>query len=1285
MVLKGEFAMSASEPASEPASELVLRFATPDLVNLSYAGTDSGEVPFASPVTDQDRRDLSWYVETYGARSLGEADDAEAQRIKARLPEIGKALFAAVFGEDRGAQRLFDRFQDVQDGTRVLTIETRHAPILSLPWELLHDPTGVFLFRERPRISVRRRISGATRGRAPFVLRAKPRLHLLFVVSRPDGAGFLDPRADAAAVIQAVMDKAPGRVAWEVLRPATLDALAARLDDATAPAVDILHFDGHGVFHQVSAHGAPGPRHPAAEVPVGGCLLFEQADGSARTVSAEDLAKNLFRARVGLVVLSACQSAALDAGGDPMASVAGGLTATGIPAILAMTHAVLAVTTRQLFGQFYASLAKSRGIAGALDDARAWLDNNPEKFEVQRGSTRRMLKLDDWFLPALFQSGAETPMLTRNARIDSAVAPRDNLRPVHEAGFFGRRREIWQIERWFAAGTLRITLTGFGGVGKTELAQEAARWLLLTGPWRRAVLVDYAQVQSDDALGVALSTIGTVLGETLDSAEAAGRALAAEPSLLILDNLETPPREGLGPLLDAAAAWSRQGLTRVLLTTRTPDLGHPEYRSEGTRVHRRIALGGLGSAAQPDDALDWFRALRALPGADPGAEVPPPGRDDLIALFDQVDFHPLSIAVLAQQLRTRPAQQLGARLTALLDEAARSGIAAEGTPASLIASLRLSLDRLGEEERRVLGRLGVFQGGAMEPDLLAVTGLGDWPALRRHLESAALIQAESIPGVGPAYLRFHPTLAPLLWEGLDAKERDRLTLVHRRRYGQLAEYLYQSDSKVPDQARAVARRELPNLLQAVDRAVAAGDPNAVQFVNSVNLFLRSFGRTREAERLTRQAESAGDAVGSEAWFLAQSNRFEQLLSAGRAGQAAECCRSILRVLGETPSYRLALTLDDLGRCYREGGRPDEAEARFRRGLGVAEALVQDDRVRHLWAALHMHLAAVVADQGRFGEARASYGRALEVLRARGDLRSEGVVLEHIGLLALREGNLPEAARRYQEALTLSQRLREPAMEATAQHQLGRTYHEAGQWEQAERHYRDAAAIREPQGDLRGAAQTWNQLALICMATGRPEAAEAWYLKAIEGGKASGDNPLASAAAGNLAALLLDGPNRLAEARQLAEEALAIRETLDPGAAEIWKTYDLLARIADRESRSDAAAGYRRLARESKARFAGTARVVRGLAPLIAAVALAAGGDPKARSDVDEVIRHASQAGGEGAEFAQSMQRILAGERDPQSLCQRLSFEYGPVVEAILHAIADPAALAALLGESGPSP
>ena len=173
--------------------------------------------------------------------------------------------------------------------------------------------------------------------------------------------------------------------------------------------MDILHFDGHGVFD--TDGGLPErldnrtvnlaqvlsgqmlrdkkAEAPAESPPNTGYLLFEKADGQPDLVSAEKLGFNLHRRNVPLVILSACESAAQGDNDEPLGSVAVRLTAAGIPAVLAMTHSVLVHTTRALFGEFYEQLAGHRAIGEALDAARLYLSNNPEKYEVQRGPDRK--------------------------------------------------------------------------------------------------------------------------------------------------------------------------------------------------------------------------------------------------------------------------------------------------------------------------------------------------------------------------------------------------------------------------------------------------------------------------------------------------------------------------------------------------------------------------------------------------------------------------------------------------------------------------------------------------------------------------------------------------------------------------------------------------------------------------------------------------------------------------------------------------------------------------------
>jgi tetratricopeptide (TPR) repeat protein len=1384
--------------------ELNLRFPDSEHVIVRLGPDDDpGVSPFANPITDKDLRDLQWYVETYGAHSLGDPDDSEAARIAAQLPVWGGKLFGAVFRE-REAQRRFNSFQDAEDDSRLLTISGEHPEILALPWELLHDPAsgGGFLFMENPRISIRRRVAGVTGGRLPFQTVAKDSLHLLFVVSRPEDVGFLDPRADSLAVLDAIDEQAPGRVTCEFLRPATLDALVERLEDTTKPAVDILHFDGHGVFDREGGLPELAAEQkgillqlltgmivkdkktdaPAKSPPNTGYLLFEDSDGKPDFVSADKLGANLHRHKVSLVILSACQSAAVENGGKeaagsaegeaqavdkrPMGSVAARLTATGIPSVLAMTHSVLVHTTRMLFGQFYKELARQKGIGEALDNARRHLFNHPEKYEVQRGSDRVWLNLHDWFLPALYQPGTDGPLLKElkgKGRQGEALPVLTNLPKAPEGGFFGRKRDLWQIERWFADETRRITITGFGGQGKTALAQEAGRWLKRTGLFQAAVILRYNQIPSTDALAVAVSNIGSVLGESLIDADAAAEALRKTPTLVILDNLEALAPDSLRALLDAAVAWSEAGGSRVLCTTRRPDFNHAAYRVEGTNIHRRIVLDGLGTKQSPDDALEWFASLDKLP-PPPNWERPKAQdwRIALIELFDRVRFHPLSIRVLTQQLKTRRPAEVGGRLDELLSAPAtgtsRMAVPDEDTPAALLASLELSLDKLDAAARKVLPRLGVFQGGAMEEDLLIITGLGEsgqrrqleaalvaieageaaevfqamgrqvpnesqlqeivaslraqiaqlppsaggnlWPGLRRQLEAAALIEAEDIPGVSVPFLRFHPTLAPMLWAQLDETERNRLNAAHRHRYCALSGYLYQQDTPNPHQTRAIAWRELPNLLHAVHAALEAGDPDAGTFAECVNLFLGTiFGLKQEAERLTAKAQVSAGEAGSRAWFLAQSNRGEQLRKVGQVAEAAQVFQAILKQLGEKPTYERAGTLGRLGRCFLAGGRPDLAAQKSREAVDMLRGLDQSDNIRRETGVWLTDLADALAEQGKYGEARQAYQDGLKVAEELNDLRQQGVVLGQLGTLAMlegREGWFEEALAAFQAALALDQQLGEPAEQAVDWHQLGRVFQESGQWDEAERHYRESARIKEERGDLAAAAQTWNQLANVSILAGKPEAAEMWYRKAIEAMQRGSSGDRGAKAISNLAALLQTQPGRLAEARRLAEEALVISRTIDPGAAEIWKIYSILGEIGEKEAAATSddrlkaglqtkAHEYRRLAREARRNFAGTRHQLRRLAPLVLATVAACAGQAEGLQAVKQFQPMLAQAGTEGQALSRALDRILAGERDEASLCEGLGANSAMIVETILQGLADPSSLADLLPQEGDEP
>lgn len=243
------------------------------------------------------------------------------------------------------------------------------------------------------------------------------------------------------------------------------------------------------------------------------------------------------------------------------------------------------------------------------------------------------------------------------------------------------------------------------------------------------------------------------------------------------------------------------------------------------------------------------------------------------------------------------------------------------------------------------------------------------------------------------------------------------------------------------------------------------------------------------------------------------------------------------------------------------------------------------------------------------------------------------------------------------------------MEAVAWHQLGMVYQQAKQWEAAEQAYRQAARLKEEQGllgGMNGAGSTWDQLTQVCEATGRLPEAEQWYNKDLAACRAADDRPGMAITLSNLASLLFNQPARLDEARSLAEESLAIKETLDPAAAEIWNTYGLLALITTKQGENSLAAAYRSKSRQAYFAFPGWRQQLYRHEALIAMV-VQASREPDVRKELEQALNEA--AAGSIANRITAIRRILNGERDEAALYEPLNYMEAAVIRAILEGIA----------------
>jgi len=770
--------------------------------------------------------------------------------------------------------------------------------------------------------------------------------------------------------------------------------------------------------------------------------------------------------------------------------------------------------------------------------------------------------------------------------------------------------------------------------------------------------------------------------------------LKQKRTLVIADNLESIFPGGDAPLETAVRTHVWDVLLKlsqigagVLLTTRDTAFGDGKMAPGKHVAH--LALAGL----HPEDAYALATRLLEYLGID-RAKAP---YAELRELLNQLDYHPLAIQLVLPALgaSSLTLAQLTADFSSLLPHFQDD--TETGRNRSLLASLDYSLRRLSQAQRALLPRLALFEGGASEDDLLAITEIPEteWVQLRPALEQAALLTAEQIAGFTVPFLHFHPVLAPYLRSQPGADD-PALRQRYAQRYAGLADYLYFEDSRHPQEVRALAQKELPNLRRALALLLEAGELDAASdMANSIAMFLNYFGLLREREELRRRV---GEAVAAKrtqesggltyAEYLRESGLGDDEYGQGKIRAAYTRFTTLLDRIEALPkgdplgpgSYEHCQTLGQLARCLKNGGHPAAAEDSLHKSLTLIEALLSqqpenEDYLRERGTDL-TDLADVLTDQGKYSQAREAYEQALEIDEQLGDLRGKGVDLLQIGTLLLQQRDYAEAQSRYLAAMQLFHRLGEPALEAGSWFQLGSVAQEQQAWSEAERCYRESLAMYERLGDAAGTAKTCNQLAMVARGAGRPVEAEGWYRRAIElkAQVETGSSSLANSL-NNIAGLLVNevragraATNRLTEAKRYAEQALAVKVTLD-ASVQIWATLNILTQIADLEGHAEEARDYRRRERETFAAFEGNRyHIDQQHGPLIAAIAAAVQGDAHAREAVEAALPELEE---DGWKIATPTRRIWSGERDWNTLVEEVDSQDALLILRVLETIEEP--------------
>ncbi|MCK5875987.1 MAG: hypothetical protein KAG43_00010 [Candidatus Marithrix sp.] len=421
------------------------------------------------------------------------------------------------------------------------------------------------------------------------------------------------------------------------------------------------------------------------------------------------------------------------------------------------------------------------------------------------------------------------------------------------SNFFGRKQELKQIEQAFITNRIFV-ISGIYGQGKNNLAIEIGR-----RDKRKICFIDYSTSCNINAVDLSIKTLSNVLDdyEVAKGVSEATEALKKNPILFIFTNLESIQTEQLPELLNIATQWSEIGECSLLMT------GNIDFKLYNIEC-KTLMLKGLIEK----DALECFHSLYQLP-----SEQKAPKSVELLQLFKLVDFNPLLIRLIIIPLQTMSLAALQENLEQLL---AKSGdklwnilnfvlhnteveVRKTGLSYWLAWLTRSNINTkmtINSATFSLLPRLGVFQNGVFEPDLLEITDFTrkQWEVLNSILRESGLIRFEALPLFVVPYVKFHPILAPTLWSHI-AEEHDRVFSDYQQRYAQVSAYMSYEEGKNTDQVRNLIRRDFPNLIHAVSCALDVKETWGPQFVKNLSLYLTVFGFKQDQDMLTQKAEN----------------------------------------------------------------------------------------------------------------------------------------------------------------------------------------------------------------------------------------------------------------------------------------------------------------------------------------------------------------------------------------------------------------------------------------------
>ena len=700
----------------------------------------------------------------------------------------------------------------------------------------------------------------------------------------------------------------------------------------------------------------------------------------------------------------------------------------------------------------------------------------------------------------------------------SAPAAHHNI-PHKSRPFIGRETELAQIANLLTGPNCRLlTLTGPGGIGKTQLALQAARQM---GPMETEAktnlfphgiyFLPLAALTITDANKAPESlalTIIEALQLSFSSAEFPQEQLVAyflqKDMLLILDNFEHLTTAV--PLLVKILA--RAPKLKIMATSRV----HLNMRDE-----QILELAGLPfptadqEAAQPShqktySAIQLFEQNAQLVQLD--FAIAPADMPAVIRICQLIEGLPLGIELAASWTRLLSCPEIAHEIEASLRFLQSAAQDRPQRHQSLQAVFEHSWTLLGDADKQALSQLSIFRGGFTRKAAAHIAHTT--PArLLSLLDNSLIRQVRTRTNTGlPARLELPEVVRQFAAEKLaethtDQSDHEELNGRHCHYYlTLLGERLDDLRGERQQAALTEIGREIENVRRAWQWAISRQDSAAIGsaiaslfhfydmqswFQEGQKAFAAAAACLAEVYARENMRETAvfwGIALARQGWFTFQLG--QQLA----AKTLLEESLTILESLGA--AAEMAFPLNYLAAATYYLGDYTEAQRLCQVGL----SLCQDNGDEYGAAIAQNILSQIYYLLGRHQQAR-QYGEAsLALGRKLGNRWHIAFSLTNLGTAVLGSGRYQAAAAFFAESLTIREAIGDKRGRAICLSHLGDTAQLAGNHDKAKQLFQSSLALFEAIGNQSGTADSLTKLGYIALAQAAPASGYNLFLKAL---------------------------------------------------------------------------------------------------------------------------------------------------------------------------------------------